>query len=899
MDEQLTLLNSLKEGFHISHEQYCNLIEKIPFPIMLSSVSDNRCLYMNQRAADLFEIPDKQSLKDYIHNYYVNPQKRQQLLDNLLTTGQVRNFEVLMKTKSGLLFHALISSTLTVFKDELAVCSVFNDITNLKRVEEELSGAYQRLDQIIDFLPDATFVIDKEGKVIAWNRAIEEMTGVAKSDIIGKGDYEYALPFYGERRMLLSDLILLPDKDSELKKYDVVENRGNVLYGETYAPGAYKNRGAYLWVTASLLRNAEGNITGAIESLRDVTERKQTAELLKNSENKYRNIFENATEGIFQSTPDGQYISLNPAFAKIRGFNSPQELLNTTAKIQEQTYVHIEDRIKMIELLNKQDFVNNYEVEAKRKDGTIIWISMNVKPVRDENGNIALLEGTISDITERKRAEKELQDSEEMFRKLFENHAAVKLLIDSGTGNIIDANEAAVDFYGWSREQLRQMKIQDINTLSPEQVKQAMEKARAGKRIRFEFQHRRADGSVRDVEVLSSKLDIKGKKCLHSIVNDITERKRAEKALRESEEQYRTLADSGLALIWTSGIDKKRDYFNQPWLNFTGRTLEQEIGDGWTASVHPDDLAHCIEVYTGAFDHRERFSMNYRLRYCSGEYRWIQDDGTPRYDSTGNFIGYIGYCLDITERKRIEEELLRAHKLESLGVLAGGIAHDFNNLMAMVQGYIELTLLDLPSDHISRQRLLIAMQSVEHTKDLTSRLITFSQGGDPHKEFFDITEIIRDAVSKTAEETKVRVVFDFIEKLCPVKVDEFQMKQVFYNLTTNAVEAMPEGGLLTVQAENTVIHGEEVLDLKEGYYLKITFTDEGTGISDEQLPKIFDPYFTTKKMAAQKGLGLGLAVCYSVVKKHGGNITVKSQPGKGSSFVLYLPVRTDPATGKN
>lgn len=776
MDEKLTLLKYLDEGLQISPAQYCNLIEKIPFPIVLSSVKDNRCLYMNQRAADLFEITDKQNLNDYIHNYYVNPHKRQQLVDSLRTKGPVQNFEVIMKTKSGLLFYALISSKFTIFKDELAVCSVFNDITDRKRVEEELRGVHRRLDQIIEFLPDATFVIDRKGKVIAWNRAIEKMTGVPKNDIIGKGNYEYSLPFYGEKRMLLADLVLMPDEDPKERNYDAVQSREDVLYAELYAPKLYENKGAYLWGTASLLHDAEGNITGAIESIRDITERKHMEELLKNSEKKYRNIFENATEGIFQSTIEGRYVSLNPAFARIRGFSSPQEMIDMSADIQKQTYVHIEDRIKMIELLNKQGFVKNYEVEARRKDGTIIWISMNAKPIRDESGNIILLEGTITDITERKRTEEALRESEGHYRNIIENILDVYYRSDK-EGVLIMISPSGATLLGYnSPDELLGKRVADILYFTPEDRNRTLAILRE-------------KGSVRDFEVI--------------------------------------------------------------------------------------------------------------LKHKNGTPIPVSTSSRYYYNEDGDILGIDGIFRDIRDRKQTEEALLRARKLESLGVLAGGIAHDFNNLMTMVQGYIDLALLDMPADHVSHERLQAAMQSVEHTKDLTNRLITFSRGGDPHREFFDVAGIIRDAVNRTVKGTKVSVKFDFGENLCPARVDEFQMKQVFYNLTANAVEAMPEGGFLIIQAKNTLITDGEVFDLKKGSYLKIIFTDEGIGIREEHLSKIFDPYFTTKKMAAQKGLGLGLAVCYSILKKHGGNITVQPQPGKGASFVLYLPVRIDPAEKKN
>ena len=277
---------------------------------------------------------------------------------------------------------------------------------------------------------------------------------------------------------------------------------------------------------------------------------------------------------------------------------------------------------------------------------------------------------------------------------------------------------------------------------------------------------------------------------------------------------------------------------------------------------------------------------------------WALIDATVAKDADRNPVCRI-VMSNSTLRKRMEEELLRAQKLESLGVLAGGIAHDFNNLLGVVQGYMDLVLSDLPPGHLSRQLLLTAMQSVSQTKDLTSRLITFSRGGGPIKEIFDVAAIIREAVQRTVKGTKVQVIFDFREELWPAEVDDLQMKQVFNHLTKNAVEATPEEGILTIQAENALLPSGGVLDLQAGAYLKITFADEGIGIHEEHLAKIFDPYFSTKRLAARNGLGLGLAVCYSVLKSHDGHITVQSLPGKGASFVLYIPARPELAKGKD
>jgi two-component system CheB/CheR fusion protein len=201
-------------------------------------------------------------------------------------------------------------------------------------------------------------------------------------------------------------------------------------------------------------------------------------------------------------------------------------------------------------------------------------------------------------------------------------------------------------------------------------------------------------------------LDAEGNPVCRIVMSDITKIKRADMLIRESEQNFRTLADSGRALIWTSGTDKLCNYFNRVWLEFTGRKLEQEMGNGWAEGVHPDDLQSCLDIYVGAFDRREKFSMEYRMLRYDGEYRWIIDDGCPRYDSRGEFIGYIGHCLDISERKHDEEEnakleaqLRHAQKMESIGFLAGGIAHDLNNILFPISGLSEMLLDDIPPDN--------------------------------------------------------------------------------------------------------------------------------------------------------------------------------------------------------
>jgi CheY-like chemotaxis protein len=233
----------------------------------------------------------------------------------------------------------------------------------------------------------------------------------------------------------------------------------------------------------------------------------------------------------------------------------------------------------------------------------------------------------------------------------------------------------------------------------------------------------------------------------------------------------------------------------------------------------------------------------------------------------------------------MEEELLRVEKLESIGILAGGIAHDFNNILTAILANIALAKMHPNAVDQSFERLVKAEKAALRAKDLTQQLLTFSKGGTPIKKTVSIAELIKESTSFALRGSNVRCEFSILDDLWPVEVDEGQMSQVINNLIINADQAMPEGGIIKVSAENMTVGAEEVLPLREGKYVKISIDDQGIGIPEEHLQKIFDPYFTAK----QKGSGLGLATTYSIIKRHDGYITVDSKLGVGTTFYIYLP----------
>ena len=348
--------------------------------------------------------------------------------------------------------------------------------------------------------------------------------------------------------------------------------------------------------------------------------------------------------------------------------------------------------------------------------------------------------------------------------------------------------------------------------------------------------------------------------------------RKAEAALRESQQLFATVANTSPALIWMSGLDKGCTWFNEPWLAFTGRSLKEERGDGWVAGVHADDLAHCLKIYTEAFEARQPFAMEYRLR---------------RHD------GFIGSCLDLTEHRSLEKQMRHAVKMESIGTLAGGVAHDFNNILMAIIGYGQLALMGMAPDDPQRLNIKSMLEGADRAARLTKDLLLFSRKQISERKPVDLLGII-----KTVEKFIARVIGEDIvcETRLPdepliVLADSHQLEQVLMNLATNARDAMPKGGTFSITAEQTILHQDFIAAHgfgRPGPYALLTVSDSGCGMNEKTRNRIFDPFFTTKGVG--KGTGLGLAVAYGIIKQHEGYINVYSEPGRGATFRLYLPL---------
>ena len=375
---------------------------------------------------------------------------------------------------------------------------------------------------------------------------------------------------------------------------------------------------------------------------------------------------------------------------------------------------------------------------------------------------------------------------------------------------------------------------------------------------------------------------------IRAVVSDITEHKLAEEVLKESNTRLELATAASNIGHWDLNLLTNEAYFSTQWKWQLGYK-DQEIPnlfEEWESRLHPDDHDWVMKAVMDYVEGRSpEFALEFRLRHKDGTYRWIYTRADKHFDDNGRPCRIFGCHIDNTERKTLEEDLLRAQKLESVGTLAGGIAHDFNNLLTTILGNVSMAKLQVsPEDEIFNLLSETETASVR-AQTLTKQLLTFAKGGTPVKENASIRDILKESCSFVLRGSKSDCEFSITKDLWSAEVDVGQISHVINNIVINANQAMPEGGIILVTADNLIEEGRHDLPIKPGRYIKISIKDQGVGIAENHLLNIFDPYFTTK----EEGSGLGLATSYFIIKKHNGHIAVDSRLGVGTTFHIYLP----------
>ena len=656
--------------------------------------------------------------------------------------------EIEVITREGLKRDAEVCITIArTEKGTVETYAYLRDITENKKMERQIREATKRFEKIAEMGEDGIIVFDEDSRIEFANQMATEIIGLAKDQILGR---EFFSLIGKSDEEFLEEMVMRGEGLGQkvCTEMSIRTPRGQVKETE---------------VCIAPTRSEDGRMK-MYAYLRDITERKRFERDLRESEEKYRNLFERVRHGLFISSREGCFLDCNPALLEMAGYPDKEEFLRID--IAEELYANPEDRRRFQRLVEERGFVKDFEVEFKKKNGKKITVLLTAHAKKDEEGTIIGYEGINIDITDRKRMERELKEANKFLVNLIES-SVDGIIVTDMKGDILMFNRGAENLLGYSaQEVVGKMNIRSI--YPPGVAKEVMEKLKSpdfggvGKLTSFPIIHRRKDGEL-----------IEG--------------------------------DLSASLI---------------------------------------------------------------------------------YDEEGNEIASVGIFKDLRERLGIERELqkmrealLQSEKLAAMGRLTSQIAHELNNPIYGIMNTLELLKTEIPPESKRRRILELSLSETQRLSEMLKNMLSFSKPEEEARKRININELLEGILlmmERQMREATIKVETYFDEQIPEIMASTNQMRQVILNMFKNAKEAMPQGGTLTVRTE------------REEQRILIHIQDTGMGIPEGIRNKIFDAFFTTKQKV--KGVGLGLSVCYGIIKDHGGEVKVESEEGKGSTFTISLPV---------
>ena len=636
------------------------------------------------------------------------------------------------------------------------------------------------------------------------------------------------------------------------------------------------------------------------------------ADELFRSQEMLRSVLDTFPQRVFWKDEDSVFVGCNAAFARNLHLSDPAEIVGKTdfdihAPADAERY-RADDR----EIMRSGAARIEYEEPMTHPDGSEGWASTSKVPIRDKDGRVIGLLGTYEDITDKKRAQEALRESERFLDSVIENIPVMVFVKDAETLRFVRLNKAGERMLGTPRDRLVD---QDSSGLVPPEEEAHF--ARFDRQVvetgqMVEIPEETITNPNDGVIVMHTiKVPIFGDdgkpRYVLGISEDITARKAAEQGRRESEERYRHIIESitnyivsvriehGVAVSVTHGPGA---------VAVTGYTPDELNADPglWDSLVVPEDRELVEEIRRRVLTAGRIAPVEHRLRRKDGAVRWVRQTFVLRFDEAAEVVAYDALIQDVTEQRTLQNQLLQAQKMEGIGRLAGGVAHDFNNLLTAILGNIEMCKLDLPQalppDHPARQDLIEVVVAAERAASLTRQLLTFASRQIVAPVRLDLSSLVTDSIKMLQ-----RLLGDDIEietalaaDLQTVVADPGQLEQLLVNLSINARDAMPGGGRLLIETTNELIDAGTAAEhpgAVPGPHVLLSVTDTGEGMNEHVRSHLFEPFFTTKELG--KGTGLGLATSHGIVKQLSGYIDVYSEPGQGTIFRIHLPSQDRPA----
>ncbi len=736
-----------------------------------------------------------------------------------------------------------------------------------KRVEEELKQNKEYLESLNDSLSEAIITVDIpdniDDRIIRYvNKSVEKIFGYEQKELLGKSpvvQYASKEDFINLGKVLKSAI----SRGTKLIRRELLFKRKN---GETFPAE----------LTTTFLRTG-GKVRQIISIVRDITERKRADEAL----HLRANLLNETTDSIIATDLDGNLIYMNEATCRTYGYSKEQLLnMNLRQLVSPDIARLADERLRRV----KEEGAITFESEHRRRDGSVFPVEVTARTVNLGDGTIIL--SVIRDITERKQAEEALEISEDKFSRAFHSNPHPMSIVTMEEGRYLDVNDSYVRTFGFSREELLGRTTLEMGIAKTRRFRirllQILEKKQEVKNLEVEFYTR--SGHKVNALLSADKMEIGGETCLLSVINDVTERKKAEAEVEAGRQRLEEIMENIIDGVGVSDAQGTVTQINKAFANMYGYdTADEIIGKKFFDLLAEEELPRVTEKFQEMFKNKVNTLKDLEVN-CS------RKDGSKfpalinianLWDDRGNLESFV-VVRDITERKKMEEQLIVTDRLASIGELASGVAHELNNPLTGIIGFSDLLLnKDVPED--VREDLKVINREAKRTAQVVRNLLTFARKHDTTKKPADINKAIKSVLDLRAYDQKVHnieAVTNFDPELPEITADIFRLQQVFVNITINAEYFIVQAhgrGTITI---TTKVKGNTIL---------ASFADDGPGIKKEHLRHLFDPFFTTKEVG--QGTGLGLSICHGIVTEHGGRIYAESKPGQGATFIVELPVR--------
>ncbi|HCE42805.1 MAG TPA: hypothetical protein DET40_04600 [Lentisphaeria bacterium] len=924
--ERRKAMEALQKSETIIQNISNNLASGMIYQVVVMKDGTRRITYLSHNVERFYGITPQEGIADASLIYgRIHPEDRDKLIhdeEEAIHNMSVFRSEVRMINPDGGIRWSSFASSPHLLPDGTTCWDGIEfDITGLKKAEEELRRHRDHLEEMVE--ERATALVESEknyrelventnsiilrmdnvGKVTFFNEFAQSFFGFSGEEIIGRNVVGTIVPVKDTNGTDLEDMILEIGNHPEKFRNNMNENM--------------RKSGERVWIawTNKPIFDGNGKIVEVMCIGNDITERVKTEKELDKYRNRLEELVEERTEELRNSEDRFQKIvEQSPMSMAIVGMDGTIEYINRKAV---ETFGYLHEDIPNMDRwyvqaypdekyrkavistwmgLVEKGIVGNHEIEGREyrvtcKNGIVKTMFIFGVPVSNK---VFVM---FDDISERKRVETELIRSEEKYRQLHESMIDAFVLTDM-EGRIMETNRSYQDMLGYSEKELHSIAYSDLTPSKWHDMEMNIvneQILKKGYSDVYEKEYRRKDGAVIPVELRTFLIldENKSPSAMWAIVRNLTERKKTEQALRDSEERFRTIFEKGP--IGMATVDRNNNFIkvNPTFSRMLGYS-EQELGLlSYKDVTHPEHIEADIRNV-------EDLSKG-RINVYQTEKRYVRKDKSLMWgsltlsainDHNGKFLYFLAMLVDITERKMIEERLRQSEKMEAIGQLAGGIAHDFNNQLMGIMGYAEM-LYDRLDDESLRKDAENILRISRRSSDLTKEMLAFARKGKYQAVPVNIHKLIEEVISLLSHSIDKRIEIKRILKASPATImgDPTQLQGAILNLAINARDAMPKGGELVFTTETMEMDDSYFSDVKKilsNRYLKICIIDNGTGMDSETIKHIFEPFFTTKEPG--KGTGMGLASVYGTVNTHNGIINVESTLGKGSVFSIFFPL---------